>query len=133
LLFSMLLLLALTYFWAHAAHAAPISASNPAQIMPRDNSCDCQGHRSLFNIVWSCFATLFACSWISMHPNVPAPGDGWPIVGLRRAKMMYWGILAPELIVIWAMRQWLSACVVKKRFEGARMKNIVGKHCSRYI
>ena len=68
-----------------------------------------------------------------MHPNVPAPGDGLLIVGLRRAKLMYWAILAPELIVIWAMRQWLAACVVKKRFEGASMKNIVGEHRSRYF
>ena len=69
-----------------------------------------------------------------MHPNVPAPGDGLFIVGLRRAKLMYWAILAPELIVIWAMRQWLAASVVKKRFEGARMINIVtGEHCSRYL
>ncbi|KIM43027.1 hypothetical protein M413DRAFT_26234 [Hebeloma cylindrosporum] len=115
----MFLLLALTYIWAHATGATPISASNPAQITPRDDaSCDCQGHRSLFDIIWSCLATMFACSWIAIHPNVPAPGDGWLTVGLRRLKMMFWAILAPELIVIWAMRQWLSAREVKKRFEG---------------
>jgi len=120
----MFLFLALTYLWAHATLAAPISAFNPPQtLMPRDdNICDCQGHRSLFDIIWSCLATMFACSWIAIHPNVPAPGDGWLTIGLRRAKMMFWAILAPELIVIWAMRQWRSACVVKKRFEGAPMK-----------
>ena len=116
-----LFLLALTYFWANTtSRAAPIiGAPNSAlELVHRENGCDCQD-RSLLNIIWSCLATMFACSWVAIHPNVPAPGDSWLIVALRRAKLMYWAILAPELIVMWAVRQWLSARVVKKRFEGA--------------
>ncbi|KAJ7258715.1 hypothetical protein B0H12DRAFT_1279783 [Mycena haematopus] len=29
--------------------------------------------RSVFTILSSCLATVFACTWVSVHPNVPPP------------------------------------------------------------
>ena len=41
-----------------------------------------------------------------MHPNVPPRGLG----GLMaRVKLMFWTIVAPELVLAWAVRQWFAA------------------------
>lgn len=29
--------------------------------------------RTIWNIIWSCLATIFACIWLSVHPNMPLP------------------------------------------------------------
>ncbi|KAF8153946.1 hypothetical protein B0H34DRAFT_676828 [Crassisporium funariophilum] len=82
-----------------------------------DRNCNV---RSIWNIIWSCLATVFACTWIAIHPNVPAPSDNpWTILG-RRMKLMMSALLAPELIVMWAARQWLGARKIAKRYEGRK-------------
>ncbi|KAJ8078837.1 hypothetical protein PM082_013120 [Marasmius tenuissimus] len=71
--------------------------------------------RSVYGIVWSCIATIFACTWVSMHPNVPSPKDSyWRFIS-RRAMMMALGILAPEYTTVWALRQWLGARYVARQ------------------
>ncbi|KAJ7700382.1 hypothetical protein B0H17DRAFT_890771, partial [Mycena rosella] len=65
--------------------------------------------RKLFDIVWGCLTTIFACTWVSMHPNVPPPDQSWLAHLWRRLKMMLIAVLAPEVIVGFAARQWLVA------------------------
>ncbi|KAG6889680.1 hypothetical protein C0995_015428 [Termitomyces sp. Mi166 len=67
------------------------------------SSCN---NRKTFNIVWSCLTTIFACTWIAVHPNLPVNGE-WPFV--RRLKIFVLALIAPELIVSWALRQWISS------------------------
>ena len=67
--------------------------------------------RTMFDIVWACVSTTFICAWVLVHPNVPPPTTeeyGWRSI-LRRLHLMFWVILAPELILIWSVRQWLAA------------------------
>ncbi|KDR73285.1 hypothetical protein GALMADRAFT_37967, partial [Galerina marginata CBS 339.88] len=71
-------------------------------------------HRSIWDIVWSCSLTIFACSWVSVHPNIPGPDEGRIKVALRRLELMFWSIVAPELIIYWAMRQWLAALKLQR-------------------
>ncbi|KAJ7219854.1 hypothetical protein C8J57DRAFT_1095103 [Mycena rebaudengoi] len=41
------------------------------------DSCDnINNCRKLFDIVWGCLVTIFACTWVSVHPNVPPPNQG---------------------------------------------------------
>jgi hypothetical protein len=65
--------------------------------------------RTLWNIVWSSLITVFACIWLSVHPNIPAPDDSWGKKVARRVCTMVLALLAPELIVGWAMRQRIQA------------------------
>ncbi|KAJ7903370.1 hypothetical protein B0H14DRAFT_2328944, partial [Mycena olivaceomarginata] len=65
--------------------------------------------RKLFDIVWGCLATIFACTWVSVHPNVPPPHQSWLVLLWRRLKMMLTAVLAPEVIVAFAARQFLAA------------------------
>ncbi|KAJ6533590.1 hypothetical protein B0H19DRAFT_965079, partial [Mycena capillaripes] len=68
------------------------------------NSC-----RKLFDIVWGCLATIFAATWVSVHPNVPPPNQSRLALFWRRLRMMLVAIIAPELMVGFAARQFLTA------------------------
>ena len=73
--------------------------------------------RSIYGILWSCLSTIFACTWITIHPNVPAPGDSqWAVLSRRLAIMGYF-LLAPEFIIFWAVRQHYVARYMTKKHE----------------
>ena len=76
--------------------------------------------RTVWSIVWSCLATLFACGWVAVHPNVPSAKDGEARILGRRLVTMGWMLLAPELVIYWAAKQHFSAkeVVVKHQGEG---------------
>ncbi|EIW76426.1 hypothetical protein CONPUDRAFT_39102, partial [Coniophora puteana RWD-64-598 SS2] len=65
--------------------------------------------RTLWDIVSPCLLTIFACIYTSVHPNIPSPYDG-PLRRLfRSAKIMSVAVIAPELLVAWATRQFISS------------------------
>ncbi|KAG7087638.1 hypothetical protein E1B28_013586 [Marasmius oreades] len=65
--------------------------------------------RTVLGIVWGCLTTIFACTWLAIHPNVPGPEDSrWKIL-LRRAMIMALAIVFPEYTTVWAIRQWQEA------------------------
>ncbi|KAG8853787.1 hypothetical protein FRB91_004383 [Serendipita sp. 411] len=89
-------------------------------IKPRDvvnPSRDADDCRSLPNIIWSCLTTIFLCTWVSLHPNVPKPVDEtklnkrqWCAHKLRafiKDQVFPFVLLlvAPEWILMWALRQ----------------------------
>src|SRR5258705_9876175 len=77
----------------------------------------CIVKRSLYKIVWSCVLTTIICAWVSVHPNVP-PSGYWK--GLwQRVQMMIWAIIAPELILAWAVRQWFGAWEIRDTVNGS--------------
>ncbi len=72
--------------------------------------------RTVSNIVWSCLATIFASTWLAIHPNVPGrkiTDKGAISRTLERAKIMGIAILAPEVIVAWAVEQFKVAWKVR--------------------
>ncbi|KAF9457846.1 hypothetical protein BDZ94DRAFT_163299 [Collybia nuda] len=73
--------------------------------------------RTLISIIWSCIATLVACTWVSVHPNVPSPHHGTTTLVLRRMRLMLLAIIAPEIIVLWALRQRMVARDLRKKFD----------------
>ncbi|KAF4616272.1 hypothetical protein D9613_008319 [Agrocybe pediades] len=72
--------------------------------------------RQRIQIIWTCVATILAASWVSVHPNIPNPKESAIKKTLRRIELMIWAILAPELIILWAMRQWYGARLMEKEF-----------------
>ncbi|KAJ7450795.1 hypothetical protein FB451DRAFT_1285150 [Mycena latifolia] len=87
----------------------------PADSCNNINSC-----RTLFDIVWGCLSTIFACTWVSVHPNVPEPDQCWLALLWRRLRMMLVAIIAPELIVGFAARQFFAARWFSKKFGFSR-------------
>jgi len=75
--------------------------------------------RTLWDIVWSCAATLFACTWTAIHPNIPGMNEGKVIVFSRRLGIMIIALIAPELMITWATIQFLSARDTAKAFNDA--------------
>ncbi|KAF7316575.1 hypothetical protein MIND_00177200 [Mycena indigotica] len=83
-----------------------------------DTACtDINSCRTLFNIIWGCFITVFLTRrqalelWIRWY-LVDANG---PI--LQRMKLMAVGLLAPELIIGFATRQYTMARLFAQKYD----------------
>ncbi|KAJ7257611.1 hypothetical protein C8J57DRAFT_1472584 [Mycena rebaudengoi] len=74
-----------------------------------DSCDDINNCRKLFDIIWGCLITIFACTWVSVHPNVPPPKQGPLALLWRRLKLMLTAIIAPELMVGFAARQFFMS------------------------
>ncbi|KAG2357365.1 hypothetical protein BDR07DRAFT_1612541 [Suillus spraguei] len=73
--------------------------------------------RSLWEIIWSCAATLFACTWTAIHPNIPGMNEGQFTVISCRLGIMLMALIAPELMITWATAQFISARSTAKNFN----------------
>jgi len=107
----MLILLLFAYFAHNATQALTIPLEREYQsdtLFPRlgDQYFD---DRTVWSIVWSCLVTLFACSWVAVHPNVPRATDSEVLILGRRLATMGYMLLAPELVIYWAASQHFSA------------------------
>jgi hypothetical protein len=96
--------------------AAPITNTTNTTT---DDSLDAPSFttRTLWTIVSSSVLTLFACIYSAIHPNIPSPKDSPSHILRRRLGIMIMALIAPELMVTWAMRQWLSARHVTMQFK----------------
>ena len=75
------------------------------------------GTRSTSDIVTSCLATIFACTWTAIHPNIPSPVDSrWDIFNRRLVTTIY-ALLAPEFITLWAYRQYRGANEIMEEYN----------------
>ncbi|KAK0475636.1 hypothetical protein EDD18DRAFT_194519 [Armillaria luteobubalina] len=77
----------------------------------KDQSACVGDQRTVLSIIWSCLATIFACTWLAVHPNVPGrhiTSKGTISCAIERTKIMAITILAPEIIV-WAAEQFFVA------------------------
>ncbi|KAG1730934.1 uncharacterized protein EDB91DRAFT_1085229 [Suillus paluster] len=73
--------------------------------------------RSLWDIIWSCAATIFACTWTAIHPNIPGMDEKKAAVISRRLFSMVVALIAPELVITWAAQQFFSARRVATEFN----------------
>lgn len=106
-----LLLLALTRTLHGVPVAPPAGSPTPTAVSaldPRDTQVRF-GERGVNDIIISCFATIFACTWSAVHPNIPAPTDCWWTCFKRQVVTMIYALLAPEAVTAWALRQRLAA------------------------
>lgn len=106
--------------------------------------CETLGQcRTIGNITWSCLATIFACIWVSIHPNIPRPQPTFKGLGkspsISAQLADFWGrrvrnpctslleklaiallaLLAPEFIFVWALRQRVRASSLVEECQGA--------------
>jgi hypothetical protein len=72
-------------------------------------SCSDSNCRTFFDILWGCLTTIFACTWVSVHPNLPIPRQSWFRLFRRRLRMMLIAVIAPEIMVFFAARQFFFA------------------------
>jgi len=74
--------------------------------------------RSLFDLIWSCLTTIVACSWISVHPNMPGSNESYIRTHLRHLGYLFWAVIAPEAVIYWAAKQWFGARKLAREFSG---------------
>ncbi|KAF8175516.1 hypothetical protein K438DRAFT_1682463 [Mycena galopus ATCC 62051] len=122
-----MLSLLLIYYISQGTFAAsrPIDGDSfPSSITAPDlhSSCpDGDNCRTTWNIVWSCLATIFSCTWVAVHPNIPGPVNTREMSLTQRLRHALWqflsnrlllfviALLVPEYILAWAIRQHLEA------------------------
>ena len=96
------------------------------------NHCNDLAHcRTIWSIVWDCLVTIFSCTWVAVHPNIPCPkkreANGWiqrcirnPLLSFaeHRLPLFVCALLLPEYMLVWAIRQFIRARkVAKGEFE----------------
>lgn len=64
--------------------------------------------RGTWSIVWSCFVTIFICTWSVLHLDVPERHGRWYLFS-RKVTWMLLAALAPELILLMAVENFFEA------------------------
>jgi hypothetical protein len=128
MMFLVLTFVYLNLFHGFQSRAAPltslISESGSSATVLSSSVCICPAdQRSVWDILWSCLATIFACAWVSVHPNIPASNEFSWRTFLRRLELMFWAVIAPEIIITWAFRQWTGARRLEKSYKGETIKS----------
>ena len=113
-----------------AATALSSTGTSPEQ------TCDDLHHcRSIPSIIFSCASTIFLCTWVALHPNVPHnPREPWYKRLSKRVGLTVLALLAPEGITFWALADWTDSCAALKELLGALLllfqDFVVGKDSS---
>jgi hypothetical protein len=73
--------------------------------------------RGTIGLLWSCFATIFLCTWNAIHPNLPGLNESKFSIVRRRIGYVLLCLLAPEIIALVALKTLEEAMYIKKRAE----------------
>ena len=129
--FAMLFVLFVYYLvqWASIDASPVLSANN--RPLATSHCTDLSHCRSIWNIVWSCLVTIFSCTWVAIHPNVPSPkkqeADSWIEICIWNLLMLFaehrlplfiCALLVPKYMLAWAIRQFLSAWEITNQNKG---------------
>lgn len=112
-----------TLHWAILLYIPFVRASSlvlNGTSIPTFNTNDCPSisdSRTVWAIIWSCCATLFAWTWTAIHPNIPGIKDKKFTILRRRLSIMIKALFIPELIITWAALQFFSARHTAKEFN----------------
>ena len=127
-----MLFLTLIYYFAQGSFidAGPIPPFNKRSL--ESNHCTNLTHcRTIWNIIWSCLITIFSCTWVAVHPNIPCPKkreaknciQRWirnPLLSFAEHRLLLFicALLVPEYVLAWAIRQYLRAREIASKNEG---------------
>ncbi|KAF8644825.1 hypothetical protein AX16_008243 [Volvariella volvacea WC 439] len=78
-------------------------------------TCDPNRKRTIFDILYSCLGVIFLCTYISIHHNVPDQTDSWGKKTWLKVRTMLYAMVAPEIVIMWALRQRITAGGIAER------------------
>lgn len=120
----------LVLFQKYSIDAAPVikqaSSIDPPSgfaLFERATNADACNDRTIWDIIWSCLATTFACTWVSVHPNIPFLRDNKWAIRKWRLYLMFLTLLAPEILLMWAFKQCQGALMIKESVNAAHPKS----------
>ena len=87
------------------------AAANSTSSISPSIACDDIHHcRTIAGIIFNCTSTMFLCTWVAFHPDVPKdPDDALWRKLLRRFKFMVIALLAPEYVFWNAFWEWVNS------------------------
>jgi len=107
-------------------HAAPITPyyvhniSSLADASSHSPACnDIHNCRTLWSIIYSCLATIFACTWVSYHPDIPDRTHTRWRIRVTRLLTVLLAFLVPEVTVAKAASECWKVWKYKSPFQGA--------------
>ncbi|KAI4199934.1 MAG: hypothetical protein LQ350_004286 [Teloschistes chrysophthalmus] len=84
--------------------------------------------RGTYDIIQTCFLTIFLCTWTCLHLNIPAANEGtWKPI-LRKVRWMILTILGPEFVAALAAGQRANAKRVRDQFYDLGCKQWTLRH-----
>ncbi|KAF8660448.1 hypothetical protein AX16_001628 [Volvariella volvacea WC 439] len=99
--------------------ASPVSATVPGTTVPSPlcvvsaaltaSQCDPTRTRTIYDILYSCIGVILLCTYISIHHNIPDQNDSWAKVTWIKIRTTLYALLAPEVVIMWAIRQRIMA------------------------
>jgi hypothetical protein len=120
---KMLFLFLIHGFTAQASSTPAV----PVEYLNASSSCkDINNCGTLLGIIWSCITTIFLCTWVAVHPNIPEPVvtsdmKFWDrlvhkisSLFVEKIPLFICALLVPEYILAWAIRQHLMARKIEK-------------------
>ncbi|TFK69567.1 hypothetical protein BDN72DRAFT_819868 [Pluteus cervinus] len=101
---------------------ATVSTAIDIAISGVPSECDCPGAdvRSMYDIVKGCLVTIGACVYRAVHQNIPDPTlSFWGRLRVT-IKVTFYALIAPEMMIWWALRQWVGAKNVARIMNNIR-------------
>ncbi|KAF8659461.1 hypothetical protein AX16_001828 [Volvariella volvacea WC 439] len=110
------------------ALASPIPVAIPTSPIPSPlcvvtaalstGTCDPNKKRTIFDILYSCLGVIFLCTYISIHHNIPDQSDSWVKKMWSKIRTMLYAMVAPEIVIMWALRQRIVAGAIADWHKG---------------
>ncbi|KAF8663999.1 hypothetical protein AX16_000850 [Volvariella volvacea WC 439] len=73
------------------------------------SKCDPTASRTVFDIIYSSLGVIFLCTYVSVHHNIPDQKYSRWGVTWWKLRTVILALLAPEVLIMWAMRQRIMA------------------------
>lgn len=89
--------------------------------------------RGTIDLLWSCFATVFLCTWSAIHPNLPALGEKGSRIFFRRLSYVLGCIIAPECYAALALWELSVALNYKAQVRYTACNKIPTDPCGRHL
>lgn len=91
-----MLILLLTYVYFARSDADALLLTTSLDLSKRESFFGSNEVRSVWDIVKSCLLTIFACTWVSVHMNMPNPEGRWYTTLSERIRITVVALLVPE-------------------------------------
>lgn len=101
------------------ASPTPVFLLPNTLVAERPSACnDINSCRTLWGIIYSCIITIFTCTYVSFHPDVPdRTHTMWRIRATHICSVLL-GFLLPEFMIAKAVVQWRWARKSEPGFQG---------------
>ena len=89
-----------------------VRATSPlSSVISSSTTCDdIHDCRTVPSIIFNCASTIFLCTWVALHLDVPKdPWEAWWKSLLRRLGWMMMALLAPEAVLLVAFTEWTAS------------------------